>query len=96
VTHSERDLRLGLRERESSEAVHAVIRASLSDYLDGSLPRPELDETRQHLDSCTDCQAYWRTLLRLINTTGQLPRRSLSQAARERLAAQLEGAAIRS
>jgi len=92
VTHSERDLQLGLRERVSSESVHAAIRAGLSDYLDGSLPTPELDDMHQHLDSCPDCQAYWRTLLRLINTTGQLPRRGLSQAARELMFDQLDAA----
>ena len=94
MTHSERDIQLGLRERVSSESVHAAIRDRLSDYLDGSLPTPELEETRQHLDSCTDCQAYWRTLLRLINTTGQLPRRSLPRAVRERLVSLLDGAPI--
>jgi anti-sigma factor RsiW len=92
VTHSERDLQLGLRERVSSESVHAAIRARLSDYLDGSLPTPELDDMRQHLDSCPDCQAYWRTMLRLINTTGQLPRSSPSPSALERMLAQPDAA----
>jgi anti-sigma factor RsiW len=73
--------------------VHAGIRARLSDYLDGSLPTLELDDMRQHLDSCPDCQAYWRTLLRLINTTGQLPRRTPSPSLRERMFAELDATA---
>ena len=96
MTHSERDLQLGLRERVSTESVHAAIRARLSDYLDGSLPTVELDDMRQHLDGCPDCQAYWRTLLRLINTTGQLPRVAPSQATRERLRTQLDATPTRS
>jgi anti-sigma factor RsiW len=96
VTHSERDFQAGLRERVVSDSVHAAIRARLSDYLDGSLPAAELDAMRQHLDSCSDCQAFWRTMLRLINTTGQLPRRSLSQPVRDRIKDRLNPAPNRS
>ena len=90
MTHSERDFQAGVRDRVASDSVHAAIRARLSDYLGGSLPAAELDTMRQHLDSCGDCQAFWRTLLRLINTTGQLPRRRLSQAASDRIQAQIK------
>jgi anti-sigma factor RsiW len=75
----------------SSESAHAAVRSRLSDYLDGSLPPAEVDDIRLHFDSCAACQAFWRTLRRLINTAGQLPRRNLmSQAAKARLQAQLD------
>jgi anti-sigma factor RsiW len=91
VTHTERDSQPRLRERVSSASAHAAVRSRLSDYLDGSLPPAEIDDIRQHLDGCAACQAFWRTLLRLINTAGQLPRRGvLSQAAKARLRAQLD------
>jgi anti-sigma factor RsiW len=96
VTHTERDFQAGLRERVGDDSAHAAIRSRLSDYLDGSLPAAELHDMRQHLDSCPDCQAFWRTLLRLINTTGQLPRRELSPAARSRIQAQLDRSPSRS
>jgi anti-sigma factor RsiW len=96
VTHTERDFQAVLRERVSSESTHAAIRSRLSDYLDGSLPAAELDDIRQHLDSCAPCQAFWLTLLRLINTTGQLPRCGMSQAAKERLKAHLDRIPTRS
>jgi anti-sigma factor RsiW len=96
VTHTERDFQAGLRERVANDSVHAEIRSRLSDYLDGSLPAAELDSMRQHLDSCSDCQAFWRTLLRLINTTGQLPRRGPSPAARQRIQSHQERSPSRS
>jgi anti-sigma factor RsiW len=97
VTHTERDLQAPLHEPPvSSEPDHAAIRSQLSDYLDGSLPPAEVDDIRQHLDSCAACQAFWRTLLRVINTTGQLPRRRLSQAAKDRLQAHLDRIPTRS
>jgi anti-sigma factor RsiW len=89
-------MQVRLRERVSSDSAHAGIRARLSDYLDGSLPAAELDDLRRHLDSCAACQAFWRTLLRLINTTGQLPRHSLTQAAKEHLLASLDRTPARS
>jgi anti-sigma factor RsiW len=85
VTQTERDTQARVRERVPGESIHATIRARLSDYLDGSLPPAEVDDIRQHLDSCADCQAFWRTLLRVVTTTGQLPGHSLRQAAKERL-----------
>jgi anti-sigma factor RsiW len=85
VTQTERDSQAPPRERVPSESNHAAIRARLSDYLDGSLPPHEVDDIRQHLDACAACQAFWRTLLRVITTAGQLPRRSLPTAAKERL-----------
>ena len=92
VTQTERDLQVRQRERESSEGAHAAIRARLSDYLDGSLPPSEVADIRQHLDGCAACQAFWRTLLRVVNTAGQLPRRHLPQAVQERVQAQLDAA----
>jgi anti-sigma factor RsiW len=77
VTRTEPDSQAPPCERVSSESTHAAIRARLSDYLDGSLPAGEVDDIRQHLDSCAACQAFWRTLLRVITTSGQLPRHSL-------------------
>jgi anti-sigma factor RsiW len=85
VTQIERDLDAPERARLAGDSAHAVIRSRLSDYLDGSLPAAELDDMRRHLDSCASCQAFWRTMLRLINTTGQLPRRQLSPAERDHL-----------
>jgi anti-sigma factor RsiW len=82
VTQTERESQARLRERVSSESTHAAIRLRLSDYLDGSLPPEELDDIRQHLDSCAACQAFWRTLLRVITTTGQLPTLRLPQSAK--------------
>jgi hypothetical protein len=85
VTQTEQDSQARLREGLPGESIHAAIRARLSDYLDGSLPPDEVGEIRQHLDSCVACQAFWRTLLRVITTTGQLPRRTLPPAARDRI-----------
>ncbi len=90
MTQTDRDSQARLRERVSSASAHAAIRLRLSDYLDGSLPPDELDDIRHHLDNCAACQAFWRTLLRIITTTGQLPRRSLPQSARERVKARLD------
>ena len=85
MTQTERDAQARPRERVPGESNHAAIRLRLSDYLDGSLPPDEVDDIRQHLDSCAACQAFWRTLLRVITTSGQLPRRSPLKAAKERL-----------
>jgi anti-sigma factor RsiW len=85
VTQTERDSQAPPCERVPNESNHAAIRARLSDYLDGSLPPDEVDDIRQHLDGCAACQAFWRTLLKVITTTGQLPRRSLPKPAQERL-----------
>lgn len=85
MTQTERDTQARVRERDAGESMHASIRARLSDYLDGSLPPQEVDDIRQHLDSCADCQAFWRTLLRVVTTTNQLPHHNLPQAAKERL-----------
>jgi anti-sigma factor RsiW len=90
VTQTGRDTQARLCERLPSEAAHGAVRSRLSDYLDGSLPPDEIDDIRQHLDSCVACQAFWATLLRVITSSGQLPRRSMPQAVRERIAARLD------
>jgi len=95
VTHTDKEVEARLRETAVSAAVgvvdidHAEVRDSLSEYLEGSMSTADTDRVRQHLDACASCQAFWRTLLKVVAETGQLPAAALSEQARRRL---LDGA----
>ena len=95
MTHADREIESpprGAREVNGAElSVHASppdhveILDQLSEYLDGSLSSAEAERVQQHLDGCERCQAFWRTLQKVVAATRQLPADELPKATRRRL-----------
>jgi anti-sigma factor RsiW len=69
----------------ASQADHADILDQLSEYLDGSLSPAEAERVQQHLDGCERCQAFWRTLQKVVTATHQLSAPGMSESAKRRL-----------
>ena len=75
------------------ELDHQAVRDRLSDYLEESLSEGEHARIREHLDSCPSCQAFSRTLERVVELAAQLPPRRLSDQAKRDLLDQVRAAA---
>lgn len=71
---------------------HAVIRASLSAWLDGLVGERDRWVIGAHLGTCASCRAYGRTLAYTVGLVRQLPWGRQPIAARERLKARLVAA----
>ena len=69
----------------TAESDHADVLEQLSDYLDGGLSTPDAERVRQHLDGCERCQAFWRTLRKVVTTTRQLSTEELPEDVKRRL-----------
>lgn len=59
-----------------ADVSHDLVRAQLSEYLDGSLSDPDRDRMDRHLDGCLDCLACLKTLRQTVKMLGELPARS--------------------
>jgi RNA polymerase sigma-70 factor (ECF subfamily) len=64
--------------------------ARLSEYVDGELPETLCEELARHLDGCTPCEAFLRTLKRTVDICRQLPPKPLPPALRDELRALIE------
>ncbi len=60
-----------------------AVRSQLSDYLEGALTTSELERVSHHLDNCTNCTAYLRTLRRTVTLLGELPSVSAPDSAKD-------------
>lgn len=63
--------------------------ARLSEYLDGEVPPNLCEELARHLEGCTPCEAFARTLRRTVGLCRQLPPRPLPEHVRRELRALL-------
>jgi anti-sigma factor RsiW len=64
--------------------------ARLSEYLDGELPEHVCQELARHMDGCTPCEAFLRTLKLTVDICRQLPPKPLPGTVRDELRALLE------
>jgi anti-sigma factor RsiW len=63
--------------------------ARLSEYLDGELPPNLCQELTRHLEGCTPCEAFSRTLRLTVDLCRQLPPKPLPESVRRELRALL-------
>lgn len=68
-----------------AEHDHSEILDQLSEYMDGSLSAGDTERVQQHLDGCGRCQAFYRTLLKVVSATRQMSGEPLGEEDRRRL-----------
>jgi anti-sigma factor RsiW len=61
--------------------------ARLSEYLDGELPDTLCEELSRHLEGCTPCEAFMRTLRMTVDLCRTLPPAPLPEHLRRELRA---------
>jgi anti-sigma factor RsiW len=70
---------------DDSDLACQVFVTLVTDYLEGALPGPVLQQVQAHLAECPDCAEYLDEVRRTAAALGHVPVRSLSERTREGL-----------
>lgn len=69
----------------SAQPTHHEVRALLTDLLAGTLPAPQDQQIRAHLQNCADCRAFYNTFRRTVHLMETLSPHQAPPSAKRRI-----------